>query len=138
MMFDPSATPDPSIPAPGRVPAGFVASAALLCVVEWPPIEDVEFAPADEVELEPALRVEHLEGDLSDLLAALTEPDDPVPTDVVCAADMELVPALWLEDSAGRVLPVHYPRDVCGKTKPAVNDALDGLVVTAVEPWSVP
>jgi hypothetical protein len=82
--------------------------------------------------------VERLEGDLADLLAALATPDDPVPTDVMCTADMEIVPALWLEDSAGRVVPVHYPRDVCGKTKPAVHDALDGLEVTAVEPWSAP
>lgn len=138
MMLDPSATPDPSIPVPGRVPEGFEASAALLCVVDWVPMEAVDLAPTDEGELELTAQVERLEGELADLLAALAEPDDAVPTDVMCTADMEIVPALWLEDSAGRVVPVHYPRDVCGKTKPAVHDALDGLEVTAVEPWSLP
>jgi hypothetical protein len=138
MMFDPSATPDPSIPEPGGVPAGFAASAALLCVVDWPTMEEVDLAPTDEGELEPTVQVERLEGDLADLLAALAEPDDAVPDDIACTADMQIVPALWLEDSAGRVVPVHYPRDVCGKTKPAVHDALDGLEVTAVEQWSLP
>lgn len=138
MMFDPSATPDPSIPVPGRVPADFEASAALLCVVDWPAMEEVDLPPTGKGELELTVQVERLEGDLTELLAALAEPDDAVPTDVMCTADLEIVPALWLEDSADRVVPVHYPRDVCGKTKPAVHDALDDLEVTAVEPWSLP
>ena len=137
MMLDASATPDPSIPVPGRVPAGFEASAALLCVVDWIPMEGADLAPTEEGELELTAQVERLEGDLTELLAALAEPDDPAPTNVMCTADLEIVPALWLEDSAGRVMPVHYPRNVCGKTKPAVRDALDGLEVTSVEPWSV-
>jgi hypothetical protein len=138
MMLDPSSTPDPSTPVPGRVPEGFEASAALLCVVDWAPMEEVDLAPTDEGNSEPTAQVERLEGDLADLIAALAEPDDAVPTDVMCTADLEIVPALWLEDSAGRVVPVHYPRDVCGKTKPAVHEALEALEVTAVEPWSVP
>lgn len=137
-MLDPSATPDPSIPVPGRVPDDFEASAALLCVVDWMPVEEVDLAPTDEGELEPSVQVERLEGDLTGLLAALAMPDDAVPDDIACTADLQIVPALWLEDSAGRVVPVHYPRDACGKTKPAVHDALDGLEVTAVEPWSLP
>ena len=138
MMFDPSATPDPSIPVPGAVPADFEASAALLCVVDWTPDEGVDPAPTDEVNAALSVQVEHLEGDLTDLPAALAVPDDAVPDDIACTADLEIVSALWLEDSAGRVVPVHYPRDACGKTKRAVHDALGELEVTAVEPWSLP
>ena len=144
--FDPGASPDPSIPVPGRVPAGFEASAALLCVVDWPPIEAVDPAPpSDQGDLgesggpiEPVVRIERLQGDLTALLAALAAPDDAVPATIVCTADLELVPALWLEDDAGSVAPVHYPRDACGKTKPAVRDALAGLDVTATEVWIAP
>lgn len=138
MMFDPSATPDPSIPVPGAVPADFEASAALLCVVDWTPDEGADPAPTDEGNAALSVQVERLDGDLADLLTALAVPDDAVPDDIACTADLQIVPALWLEDSAGRVVPVHYPRDACGKTKPAVHDALDELEVTAVEPWSLP
>jgi hypothetical protein len=137
MMFDPSATPDPSIPVPGRVPAGFQASAALLCDIDWAPIGEVDLAPADEGKLELTVQVERHEGDLTALLAALAEPDDQGPTDIVCTADLEIVPALWLEGADGMVTPVHYPRNDCGKTKPAVHDALDELEVTDVESWTL-
>jgi hypothetical protein len=139
MMFDSSATPDPTIPVPGRVPAGFEASAALLCVVDRTPLNEVDTAP-DVAPSTPNLRVrvERLEGDLTALLAALAEPDDLAPVDTVCTADMEIVPALWLEDADGGVVPVHYPRNVCGKTKPAVHEAIAGLEVTDVQPWTSP
>ena len=78
------------------------------------------------------MKVERFEGDLGPLVTALAEPDDPVPTDQMCTADMELVAPLWLEDADGRLIPVHYPRDACGKTKQAVHDALAGLEVTSV------
>lgn len=126
-----SATPDPSIPVPGRVPDGFEASAALRCVVEAFDEGAGEGTGPDGLEL--VGRVERLEGDLEPLLEALDEPDDAVPPNISCTADMEVVPALWLEGRDGRVLPVHYPRDACGKTKPSTHDALESLRVISVE-----
>jgi len=123
MLPDASPTPGPAIPVPGRVPDGFQAEAALRCDVT---------GPIGSAEAEVVARVERLEGDLAPLLAALDEPDDPVPSDVVCTADLELVPPLWLEGADGVLIPVHYPRDACGKTKPAVHEALAGLDVVSV------
>ncbi len=124
MLPDAPPTPDPSIPVPGRVPDGFEASAALRC--DW-----LEFGAIDESGRAVA-EVQRFEGDLAPLLAALAEPDDPVPSDLACTADLELVPPLWLESVDGGLIAVHYPRDACGKTKPAVHDALDALEVTSV------
>lgn len=137
MMFDGVATPDPTIPVPGRVPAGFEASAALRCVVDWGPLNEVETAP-DAAPSAPIVQVERVDGDLTALLAALAEPDDLTPVDTWCTADVEIVRPLWLEDADGGVVPVHYPRNVCGKTKPAVHQALAGLAVTDVQPWTSP
>ena len=134
MLPDAPATPDPSIPVPGRVPDGFEPVAALRCTPLVPGAEGVEgTAPADDTEPGAIeVKVERFEGDLGPLVTALAEPDDPVPTDQMCTADMELVAPLWLEDADGRLIPVHYPRDACGKTKQAVHDALAGLDVTSV------
>ncbi|MRG58859.1 hypothetical protein GE115_03085 [Agromyces sp. CFH 90414] len=127
MLPEESETPDPSIPEPGRVPEGFEPVAALRCSFEsGPSTED------DATEGGPVIQVERFEGDLAPLLAALAEPDDAVPADIACTADMELVPPLWLEASDGSLIPVHYPRDACGKTKAGVHDALAGLEVVAV------
>ena len=131
MLPDELATPDPAIPVPGRVPDGFEPAAALRCTSLTPGIEGT--APVDDTP--PGLvvvQVERFEGDLSPLVAALAEPDDPVPADVVCTADMELVPPLWLEGVDGRLIPVHYPRNACGKTKPGVHEAIDALQLTSV------
>jgi hypothetical protein len=127
-----STTPDPSIPVPGRVPGGFEASAALRCTSVH--VDDV----ADPPEL--VAEVERFEGDLEPLLDALAEPDDAAPPNLACTADMEIVPALWLEGRDGKVIPVHYPRDACGKTKAGVRDALASLHVTTVEQrrWAAP
>ena len=134
MLPDAPATPDPSIPVPGRVPDGFEPVAALRCTPLVPGAEGVEAeAPVDDTDPTAVVaRVERFEGDLDPLVTALAEPDDPVPTDQVCTADLELVAPLWLEDADGQLIPVHYPRDACGKTKPAVHDALAGLEVTSV------
>lgn len=120
-------TPDPAIPQPGRVPPGFEASAALRCTVEFGE------PPASDGEAGFSWRIERFEGDLAPLLAALAAPDDGAPLHQACTADMELVPPLWLEGRGGDVIPVHYPRDSCGKTKPAVRDALEALEITEVE-----
>ncbi|RXZ71430.1 hypothetical protein [Agromyces albus] len=124
-------TADQSIPVPGRVPEGFEASAAVRC--------SVEFGEPGEAgdEMEVFWLVERFEGDLGPLLEALAAADDVPPEGLMCTADMEMVPPLWLEARSGGFVPVHYPRDGCGKTKPAVHDALDELQVTMVERLSV-
>ncbi|WP_168627219.1 hypothetical protein [Cryobacterium sp. BB307] len=141
---------DSSVAVPGRVPDGFEAVAALRCSLEltlapapdrepvplefWsesgppPNVETPENAAGGEV----VWRVERLEGDLTRLLNALAAPDDLPSAGLACTADMEIVPALWLESRSGEFVPVHYPRNGCGKTKPAVRDALAGLQVTIV------
>lgn len=129
MLPDAPSTSDPTIPAPGRVPDGFQAEAALRCDIT---------GPIDSAEAEVVARVERLEGDLTPLLAALDQPDDPVPSDIVCTADLELVMPLWLEGVDGALIPVHYPRDACGKTKPAVHEALADLDVVSVTEVPVP
>lgn len=139
--FEMEETPDPSIPVPGRIPEGFAPSAALLCSVEEMSFVDLDPVEegGSEAEVEgPMIEVQRHEGDFGPLLAALAEPDDPIPADLFCTADMELVPPLWLEGTDGRVVPVHYPRDACGKTKPAVRDALEQLEVTEVTRWVRP
>ncbi|MFD4422219.1 hypothetical protein ACFWN7_12060 [Agromyces sp. NPDC058484] len=132
LLPDAPATPDPSIPVPGRVPDGFEASAALRCSVDWIRVEEPTSGGRAYVQ------VERLEGDLAPLLAALAEPDDPVPADLACTADMEIVSPLWLEGSDGTLIPVRYPRDACGKTKPGTHDALDRLEVVSVQDVPVP
>jgi hypothetical protein len=131
MLPDAPPTPDPAIPVPGRVPDGFEPAAALRCTSLGPDLEGT--APVDDSQpSEVVVQVERLEGDLAPLITALAESDDPVPTGLACTADMELVPPLWLEGVDGRLIPVHYPRDACGKTKPAVHEALDALQLTSV------
>jgi hypothetical protein len=131
------ATADPSIPSPGRTPEGFEASAAIRCSLDFD--EPAHVGDAGEP-IELFWRVERFEGDLGPLLDALAAADDVPSEGLMCTADMEMVPALWLEARAGGFVPVHYPRDGCGKTKPAVRDALDGLQVTMVErlTWNTP
>ncbi|WP_308799413.1 hypothetical protein [Agromyces silvae] len=119
--WDPAPETRAPAPTPGRVPAGFDAVAALRCQVDFAP------APVNGAADGPTVRIERFEGDLGPVIDALAKPDDPVPANVACTADMELVPALWLEDSAGAVVPVHYPRDACGKTKPGVREAVERL-----------
>jgi hypothetical protein len=127
-----STTPDPSIPVPGRVPDGFEASAALRCTIIH--VDDGDGSS------ELVAEVERFEGDLEPLLDALAEPDDAAQPNLACTADMEIVPALWLEGRDGLLIPVHYPRDACGKTKAGTHEALASLHVTSVEQqrWAAP
>lgn len=115
---EPSEPPRPDAPPPGRVPVGFQPVAAIRC--------DLMAAIEDADGRWSGVSADTLAGDLGPLLAALDQPDDgdwPGP----CTADMELVPPLWLIDATGRAIHVHYPVDGCGKTKPAVREALAGL-----------
>jgi len=120
-------TSDADVPVPGRVPDGFDAVAALRCR-----IVDLPTAPVNGTFPPATVQIERWEGDLDPLLDALADADDPVPKDFACTADMELVRPLWLESADGTVIPVRYPRNACGKTKPAVTEALERLELVAV------
>jgi hypothetical protein len=117
-LEDPQATETPAPhPEPGRVPDGFEPAAALLC--------ELPTSSADATE--DTLAVTRFDGDLGPLLHALDAPDDVAGPGLMCTADMELVPSLWLEAEDGTLIPVHWPRDVCGKTKPGVGRQLEKL-----------
>jgi hypothetical protein len=111
-----SETPAPH-PEPGRVPEGFEPAAALLCTLPRSSADgmDDDFA------------VTRFDGDLAPLLQALDAPDDVAGPGQMCTADMQLVPSLWLEAEDGTLIPVHWPRDACGKTKPDAREQLEKL-----------
>ncbi|QYF72327.1 hypothetical protein [Cryobacterium sp. PAMC25264] len=122
--FPPDSTiaPDPEHPyAPkaGWKPEGFAPTTAVRCDV----VADID---------EPqrfSITAVTFGGDLTELLAALAEPDDGDDSTAACTADWEFVPPLWLVDEAGQAIHARYPVDVCGKTKPGVRDALAALPV---------
>lgn len=117
-LEDPQASETPAPhPEPGRVPDGFEPSAALLCELPTPP------ADAGDA----TVTVTRFDGDLGPLLEALDEPDDVAGPGQMCTADMQLVPSLWLEADDGTLIPVHWPRDACGKTKPGADEELEKL-----------
>jgi len=105
------------------VPDGFVAVAA----VECPVMRTV----TDEEGVWSAVEQVRYTGDLTRLLAALDEPDDPLPANVACAAYAEIVPPLWLVDARGRAVLVHWPLDECSHTKGGVAGALQDLTVAS-------
>lgn len=78
----------------------------------------------------PALKEEHLEGDYSHLLAALSQPSDTGGSGP-CRADMVIIPPLWLVDAEGRAIQLAWPLDACGKTRgqPDTTKALEQLSV---------
>ena len=117
-LEDPQATEAPVLhPLPGRVPDRFEPAAALLCELPSPPADARDATVA----------VTRFDGDLGALLEALDAPDDVAGPGQMCTADMQLVPSLWLEADDGTLIPVHWPRDACGKTKPDADEELEKL-----------
>lgn len=108
----------------GSVPEGFVPVHVIRCSM------GVNDPTGDYT---PVLHEEHLEGDYSNLLAALAQPSDKSGSGA-CTADMELVPPLWMVDAQGRAIQVAWPLDACGKTrgKPDTAKALEKLSVGQV------
>lgn len=120
--------PEPeSLPASdlsGSVPEGFVPAQVIRCLIE------VKDPTGDYTRV---LLEEYLEGDFSDLLAALAKPSDKGGSGP-CTADMEIIPPLWMVDAQGRAIQVAWPLDACGKTrgKPDTGKALEQLSVGRV------
>lgn len=122
-------------PEPGRVPEGFVPTAAYLCTVEFSFDTDSSDGSAEGA---ATVIVEKRTGDFGPLLAALAEPDQQPKPDQVCTADFEIVPELWLEEASGQAMRAAWPRDACGKTQPATQAALDELTVASRTVLPVP
>lgn len=111
---------------PGRVPDGFVAMIAYRCdqilTLATPGAEPSQSPPAPPYAYE---------GDLSPLVAALTEPDDPK-WDGPCALMLKNAADIWLEDASGTIIRAAHPIDGCGQPKvAAVYEAIEGLTLIA-------
>lgn len=118
----PEPTDGDHAPAPdaGGVPADFVPAEAVLCAGAFDAdIDGVSWLAISET---------RYEGDLTDLVAALSVADDPQSTGA-CTMDYEMVPELWVVDEAGDAIRAAWPLDGCRKTKPEVREALAALPV---------
>jgi hypothetical protein len=105
----------------GNVPDGFDPVAVQRCTL---------FASrADHVGTWSGPVNERLEGDLTELLAALAEPDE-APTMGPCTADMWMGPELWLADAAGRYIRVPYPMGSCPKPRPDVLERIEAALAS--------
>jgi hypothetical protein len=122
----PGATDDsrPDAPSPGAVPAHFNPVAVYVC--------DLTGSVEDEEGIFSVTTEERLEGDLEPLIRAFAEPSDPAPPFLLCTADAEIVPELWLTDAAGRAMRPAWPRNACGKTKGGVREVLADLTVVEI------
>ena len=86
----------------GRIPDGFEPVRAILC-------DDVgTVTDGDGVWSGPATR--HVEGDLTALIDALNQADDPR-WPGPCTAMEAIAPQVWLADADGRAVHVTYPVD---------------------------
>ena len=119
----------PDAPAPVHLPADFAPVDVYRCVLSLG-----ESAPAGEI------AADHLTGDLSALLTVLAGPNSADADGVsetgeeLCAANLEIVPVLWLVDERGQALRAQWPTNACGKSVDGSLEVLDSLVATRVEP----
>ncbi|GAB3944072.1 hypothetical protein [Micromonospora vulcania] len=117
---------DPTI---GRIDPAFTPVAAVLCgrEIRRPPGGGQEETATER-------RAE----EVGALVAALRLPNQPPPGgEFACTADMVVPPWLALLDERGRWLRPYLPRDACGKPRPEVRAALDGLRLTTVDTRTV-
>ncbi len=108
---------DPDVVA-GAVPDGFEPVALHRC--------DGFTTQTDAEGIWAGSRVERFEGDLSELLAALAEPNAAAA--FACPASMWIGPELWLEGADGRFIRVPYPSDGCAQPRHDVLDRIEAAV----------
>lgn len=107
---------------PGSIPRGFVPVVAYQCDQILTMV-----TPGAEPPPPPPAPPYAYKGDLSALVAALSEPDDPQ-WDGACSLMMKNAADIWLEDAAGTVIRVGHPVDGCGQAKSeTVWDAIKDL-----------
>ncbi|MET8086789.1 hypothetical protein [Micromonospora sp. NPDC005237] len=122
-------TPAGVEPRVGRIDPAFTPVAAVLCG------RDVVPGAAGGRE---EVATERRAGDIGPLVAALGLADEERGRgDIACTADMLVPPWLALLDDKGRWLRPYLPTDVCGKPRPEVRAALDGLRPTTVDSRTV-
>ncbi|MET8364699.1 hypothetical protein ABZU53_14175 [Micromonospora sp. NPDC005194] len=122
-------TPAGVEPRVGRIDPAFTPVAAVLCG------RDVVPGAAGGRE---EVATERRAGDIGPLVAALGLADEERGRgDIACTADMLVPPWLALLDDRGRWLRPYLPTDVCGKPRPEVRAALDGLRLTTVDTRTV-
>lgn len=114
----------PDAPLKGRVPDGFVPVDAVRCIWELPAVSGQATTSPRAI-----IRVEHLTGDYTALLAALAQPSDRGGS-ANCIDIAEILPEVWLVNAAGGAVHVQWPLDSCEKSKPATATALAKLTVT--------
>lgn len=126
---DGTGTAHPDVPDAGAVPPEFQPASAVQCLT------GERLTDSDGVWA--AVTVRRLEGDLGPLLAALSEPTEPVDADQACAADLPPRWELWLVDALGRAVRVERPVDACGVPTAAVTSAVDALDTVEEEHFPV-
>lgn len=110
-------TSDPDVVA-GAVPDGFEPVALHRC--------EGFTTQADAEGVWAGSRIERFEGDLSELRAALAEPD--AAPGFVCPASMWIGPELWFEGADGRFIRVPYPSDGCAQPRLDVLERIEAAV----------
>ncbi|MEV4214861.1 hypothetical protein [Micromonospora sp. NPDC049662] len=112
-------------PRVGRIDPAFTPVAAVLCG------RDIVRGAAGGRE---QVATERRADDIGEVVAALGLADEARGRgEVACTADMLVPPWLALLDDRGRWLRPYLPMDVCGKPRPEVRAALDGLRLTTVD-----
>ncbi|WP_422736562.1 hypothetical protein ACN263_23920 [Micromonospora sp. WMMD729] len=116
-------------PRVGRIDPTFTPVTAVLCG------RDVVPGAAGGRE---QVAVERRADDIGPLVTALGLADEERGRgEIRCTADMLVPPWLALLDEKGRWLRPHLPTDACGKPRPEVRAALDGLRLTTVDSRTV-
>ena len=106
--------PAPVAAEKGRVPDGFV------------PVDVVTCMPDSII---GTVTQAHLSGDYAPLLAALAKPSERGGP-ASCLDYGEILPAIWLVNSAGQAVIIQWPMDSCNHSLPGTIDALRALTVT--------
>ncbi len=132
----PSSMPNRPGPSPtstpkdltGSVPKGFVPAQVFVCRMAPIATDSDGSSPFQ-------FQQEELAGDFDALLAALAVPSDTPGGNVVCTADLELLPGLWLVNATGGAINAAWPVDKCGKSrgKPDTQKAIDALRIVDVQ-----
>ena len=116
-----------------RVPDGFVTAGVVRCSqdLSWTSVPaPAGPSPTSEPNTRYTIVEEHLSGDFEPLLTALAQPSDHQDRGE-CPAMAEIVPDLWLLNTAGKAVHVQWPLTACNFTKPGVMEALADLTVTS-------
>lgn len=118
--------PQAVVPASGRVPEGFSPVAAYTC--------EVGATSEDDEGVWWTVERRRLEGDLTELVAALAVPDS-AEVGEICPAMYVPMPELWLVDADGGAVRVRHPLDPCNfpTGTERVSAALAALTVTETE-----